>query len=316
MFKVLLKKIYKLLPLSIQNIIRDSFFYLKGCLNGAVSLNSISWQNNHKKVAVLGNGPSLKVDRNRIKNIVESYDFICVNNFCDDILYTTLKPKMYVFLDAYFFSENAHPDWIKRRTKTFEKIEEATSWPMKIFLPHSADESILKSFIKNKNIEIIRVRNQSLFRNKYSSLVGKLYNSGIYGPPQINVLIYGVYLAVTAKYSEIYVFGADLSFHNDVFVDQKTNDLFITFKHFNEEDKVEILTKNPDKLIKWKMSELLRISADTFCAHEVINEYAKTKNIKIYNASNQSLIDAYERVDFSIHEIEVELNSVINTSAF
>ena len=304
MFKVLLKKTYKRLPLSIKNIIRDSFFYIKGSSNGAVSLNSVIWQNNNKKVAVLGNGPSLKIDRNRIKNIVESHDFICVNNFCDDILYATLKPKMYVFLDAYFFSQNAHPDWVERRTKTFKKIEETTSWPMKIFLPHYADESILKFIIKNKNIEIVRIKCQSLFRDKYSSLVGKLYDSGIYGPPQINVLIYGIYLAVIAKYSEIYVFGADLSFHNDVFVDQKTNDLFITFKHFNEDDKVEILTKNPDKIIKWRMSELLRISADTFSAHEIINEYAQTKNIKIYNASNQSLIDAYERVDFSVYEIK------------
>lgn len=299
MFKILLKKFFKCLPLSLKSIIRDSFFYIKGGSNGAVSLNSALWEKQHKKVAVLGNGPSLKTDRERIKNVVESYDFICVNNFCDDALYTTLKPKSYVFLDAYFFSENAHPDWIERRNKTFEQIEKTTSWPMKIFLPHNADEYILRFYIKNKNIEIIKMRTQSLFRDKYSPLVGKLYDSGLYGPPQINVLIYGVYLAIKAKYSEIYVFGADLSFHNDVFVDQKNNDLFITFKHFNEEDKVEVLTKNPDKLIKWKMSELLQMSANTFYAHEVINEYAKTKNIKIYNASNQSLIDAYERVDFS-----------------
>ena len=299
MLNVLLKKIYKLLPLRIQNIIRDSFFYLKGSLNGAVSLNSISWQNNHKKVAVLGNGPSLKVDRNRIKSIVESYDIICVNNFCDDILYTTLKPKIYVFLDAYFFSENAHPDWIKRRTKTFRKIEETTSWPMKIFLPYNADDKILKYYIKNNNIEIIKMKTLSLYKNEYDSITGKLFDSGLYGPPQINVLIYAIYLAVIAKYSEIYIFGADLSFHNDVFVDQETNDLFITFRHFNESDKKELLTKNPDKINKWKMSELLRLSADTFSAHEIINEYAKTKNIKIFNASSQSLIDSYDRVDFS-----------------
>jgi hypothetical protein len=308
MFKVFLKKVHSRLPSSIKNIISDSFSYIKGGRDGAVSLNSVLWLKNHKKVAVLGNGPSLKKDRDIIKNNVESFDFICVNNFCDDALYTTLKPKMYLFLDAYFFSENAHPDWVERRKKTFEQIEKTTSWPMTIFLPHSADESILKFYIKNKNIEIIRMRTQSLFRDKYSYLVGKLYDSGVYGPPQINVLIYGIYLAIIAKYSEVYVFGADLSFHHDVFVDQKTNDLFVTFKHFNEEDKVEVLTKNPDKLIKWKMSEFLHITAETFCAHEVMNEYAKAKNIKIYNASSQSLIDAYERVDFSCPETKIVSN--------
>ena len=306
MFKVLLKKIYELLPSSLQTVVLHFFLYIKSSSNGTVSLNSVLWEKKHKKVAVLGNGPSLKIDRDRINNNFESYDFICVNNFCDDALYTTLKPKMYLFLDAYFFSKNAHPDWVERREKTFKQIEKTTSWPMKIFLPHSADESILKFHIKNKNIEIIKMRTQSLFRDKYSYLVGKLYDSGVYGPPQINVLIYGIYLAIVAKYSEVYVFGADLSFHHDVFVDQNTNDLFVTYKHFNEEDKVEILTKNPENLIKWKMSEFLHITADTFCAHEVMNEYAKTKNIKIYNASSQSLIDAYERIDFSSPEVRIK----------
>jgi hypothetical protein len=125
--------------------------------------------------------------------------------------------------------------------------------------------------------------------------LGKIFDSGLYGPPQINVLIYGIYLSIFANYKNIYVYGADLSFHKDVSVDQSTNELHITFKHFNEKDNVEVLRKNPDKVEKWRMGELLELSADTFFAHEILADYAKSKGISIYNKSSQSLIDAYPR---------------------
>ncbi|MDN3649309.1 hypothetical protein QWZ13_10325 [Reinekea marina] len=295
MSKALLKKIYIKFPFGFKVYVKDLIVFCIASLRGAKNIKRILFVKDHPEVCVLGNGPSLKKDMLTISKRIGTHDFICVNNFCDDDLYIVLKPKVYVLLDAYFFSENSHEDWIVRREKTFTIINDRTDWAMNIVVPHNANVSIIKEVIKNENVNIIKVNTQNYFGNTLTGLAKRLFDIGFYGPPQINVLIYAIYLPIIAKYKAIYVYGADLSFHNDVEVDQESNELFITFKHFNEENKVEKLTKNPEKIHKWRMGELLELSANTFYAHEVIRDYAKTKDIAIYNGSDYSLIDAYPR---------------------
>lgn len=164
--------------------------------NGAISLKKVNFVKNKDKVIVLGNGPSLKNDLEKIAKKIETHDFICVNNFCSSPYYKIFKPSMYVFLDGYFFSEEAHPDWIKQREETFKTINEETTWSMKIILPANANENILKKFIKNKKIEIIRVNCFSLFVEKYNSFIRILFNTGFFGPASNNVLIYAIYYSI------------------------------------------------------------------------------------------------------------------------
>ena len=294
MLKKIVKKIYSLFPFAIKFFLKDIYFYCQSSLNNGISIQKIKFIKNFNQVTVLGNGPSLNQDRNNIITLIGKTDFFCVNNFCDDELYIKVKPKTYFFLDAYFFSHNAHSDWVARREKTFKVLNELTTWPMQIIVPSSANLTILKG-ITNDNISIIKISTQSLFKTKYTKVTGWLFDSGFYGPPQINVLIYAIFAGIIAKYKNIVVFGADLSFHNDVLVDQHSNELYIKYKHFNEQDSFEKLLKNPDKVTPWRMSELLELSADTFYAHEIINSYALSKGIKINNKSSFSLIDAYDR---------------------
>ena len=256
--------------------------------NGAVNLKNINFIKNHENVIVLGNGPSLKNDLEDIAKKVDTHDFVCVNNFCSSPYYTTFKPSLYVFLDGYFFSEKAHEMWIVQREKTFKIINEQTSWGMKIILPAGADETILREYIQNENIEIIKM-------NVFSENRIKLYDSGYYGPSQCNVLIYAVYLAIWSKYKSIEIYGADMSFHKDVEVDQNDNSLIHIFRHFNKEDEVHKCMKNPQRVEPFTMTELMQTTTDTFQAHEFLEQYAKTKDINILNCSSYSLIDAYKR---------------------
>lgn len=83
--------------------------------------------------------------------------------------------------------------------------------------------------------------------------------------------------------------------HENVKVDQSTNELYMTFKHFNNCEKREKFLKNPDKVEPFKMHEFLLLTAETFFAHQVLNEYAKSKSVEISNCSSYSLIDAYKR---------------------
>lgn len=273
----------------IKNILRFVFY------KGSVGLRSVEFYKKNPDVIVLGNGPCLKDDMIDIEKKISQFDFVCVNNFCSSPYYTKFKPGMYVFLDAYFFSQDAHNDWVVQREKTFSIINEETSWPMKIFLPYGADELILKAIINNPNIEIIKLNVLGLDSKICNSYTNFLFNTGYYGPPQINVLIYAVYLAIWAKYKSISIFGADMSFHKDIDVDQSDNELFMRYRHFNGDDYVEKLRKNPQKQGMWSMGEIMKLTSDTFYAHNVLNQYSKMKGVKIYNASSYSLIDSYAR---------------------
>lgn len=303
LLKAVLKSIIKLLynacPSPLNIYVRDILFYIYARQNGAVNINNIDYIKRNEAVVVLGNGPSINEDRHEIESLAGVKDFVCVNNFCDDELYSVLKPVMYVFLDAYFFSDNAHETWIIRREKTFKILNEVTDWEMNIVVPASANIEIIKRKISNDKINIVKFSAQSLFSTKLTAFKSWLFDKGIYGPPQINVLIYGIYLSVLTGYKDVVFFGADLSFHNDVRVDQNNNNLYIEYKHFNEKNTIELLMKNPSKVERWKMSELMKLTADTFYAHEVINEYAIGKGVSIRNASSYSLIDAYPRFNMS-----------------
>lgn len=295
MLKKIVRKAYNIFPFSIKCLFYDAFLYVNATKNGAVNINKIDFNKRNESVVVLGNGPSLNADRQEILSWVGKKDFVCVNNFCDDVLYTTIKPNVYIFLDAYFFSDEAHQSWVARREKTFEILNNSTEWEMTIVVPSSAKLNIITKKINNKKIKIFKFNTQPLFSSKLSCFQKWLFDTGLYGPPQINVLIYAIYLSVIAGYESIKFYGADLSFHNDVEVDQINNQLYIEFKHFNESNTVERLLKNPAKTEPWRMAELMKLTSDTFYAHEILNTYALKKGVHIENASNYSLIDAYPR---------------------
>lgn len=258
------------------------------------TLKQIKFNKLKNKAIVLGNGPSLKNDLDAIVEKKYDYDFFCVNNFCSSPYYEILKPTMYLFLDGYFFNHDAHEDWITQREETFKKINKSTTWPMQIFLPNHADETILQAIITNENIQIIKFR-VIQFVDKNSKMNNLMYSTGFFGPYQCNVLIYAIYLAAWARYDIVDIYGADSSFHNDVQVDQLNNKLYMTFRHFNSNDTIEFLRRGYKKQDNETMFYMLDGQAKVFKAHELIEQFSKTLNVKIYNKSSSSLIDAYSR---------------------
>lgn len=286
------KFIYIITPAFIWSFLSFSKFLFMS--RGAKGLNSLVFNKNKNNVIVLGNGPSLSNDLEIINNKRKDYDFVCVNNFCSSTYYKKFKPNIYLFLDPYFFSDDSHVDWIKQREKTFNIINDSTDWPMQILIPHNANIEILKKIITNENINIVKFK---VFQYHFDSyrLNKFFYKTGIIGPDMSNVLVYAVYISMWAKYSIIEIFGADMSFHNDVCVNQKNNNLEIKFRHFNGTGHKERLMQNPQKLKPVTMHSLLNESARTFRSHGLLNKLAISNDIEIKNLSSNSLIDAYRR---------------------
>ncbi|WP_141676857.1 MULTISPECIES: hypothetical protein [unclassified Aliivibrio] len=265
-------------------------------INRSIPLSFLKFGKQKNKIIALGNGPSLSSDMEAIlsKVTTNEFDVVCVNNFACSEYFVMLKPSKYVLIDEYYFSPNAHVSWKEQRTTTFKHINEFTTWDMTIFVPAVADLDAIKSIIKNPLVKIIKLRvaGIDLGANAFNKLV---YNTGFFGPYQVNVLIYAIYISIWAKYSEIEIYGADMSFHKNVDVDQSSNELIIKFTHFNDQSHIEKFNKNPEKIEPFTMVEFLELTYKTFRAHEILESYSISKKCKIKNMSNYSLIDSYSR---------------------
>jgi|TARA_B100001059_G_scaffold130161_1_gene130160 hypothetical protein len=289
---MILKKISQFIPhffLPYFRLIKNIFIDLK-----SKNLYQIKFNKSNENLIVLGNGPSLDKDLEKIKILTKSSDFFCVNNFACSDLYQKFKPNKYLFLDDYFFSNEAHDDWVLKRNETFKNINNKTNWKIQIFIPSHANIKIFRNQINNPYIQFIKF-NTTGITNKSLKINFMYFNTGLFGPYQGNVLIYAIYFGIWSKYKNIKIFGADLSLQENISVDQKTNHLFMNFKHFGNKNIREKFLKNPEKIHPFKMHEFLNLSAETFHAHYVLSKYAKSKKINITNNSNYSLIDSYSR---------------------
>ncbi len=271
--------------------------------NDAKNLKSIKFNKCKNEIAVLGNGPCLIED---IKYIDSSIcDIICVNNFACSNFFSDVKPSKYVLIDEYFFSDNAHRDWILQREKTFKAINDSTCWEMQIFIPSNANKKVIQKVIKNPLIDIVNIRVGALDFGK-DALNNFFYDTGFIGPHQVNVLVYAIYISIWSKYKDIKVYGANMSFHNDVKVNQDDNTLYMEFKHFNDTPHIENLMKNPGKVDPFTITELMDITTKTFRSHDILAAYANKKGCYIINKSSYSLIDAYPRNKTNLGVCSVE----------
>lgn len=249
------------------------------------------------KLIIIGNGPSLNESVVRYKDVITKYDRICVNYFGSSDLYVDLKPNIYVFADPAFFQI---PSNQKESIETlFDNIVYKTDWPLQIIVPYSVkDAPILNKFITNANIKIDFYYNGSQKTYKMSKF--EIWDRNLIGPPAQNVLNVCVYLALFWNYHETFIIGADTSSLEDLRIDQKTNELYTVDKHFYKrediyKDKSLFNEHNCRKLDGWKIHEYIYAIGRMLEGYYILAEYAKYKGLKVYNASEYSWINCFER---------------------
>jgi len=116
-------------------------------------------------------------------------------------------------------------------------------------------------------------------------------------PRPHNVMIPSIFIALSLNVKEIALIGIDHSWLKEIYVDEQNNALFFN-QHFYDK---EISAKKFDKYGKTylKLHEILMTLSKAFESYHILEEYSKTKNIKIYNCTKGSYIDAFERKEFS-----------------
>ncbi|MFN3404422.1 MAG: hypothetical protein ACK40G_10040 [Cytophagaceae bacterium] len=244
---------------------------------------------------VIGNGPSFKSVLQSNLELLKSSELFCVNNFPSSDEYELLKPGNCVLLDPGYYPQ----DISKMNpvlSKTIHDIVSKTNWKLNLFIPVLASKAKHLTSLPSKN------RNVTVYFYNYTIIKGfKFFRNFLFsrnlGMPQCqNVLGATIFLAVNSGYKKVYLIGADHTIGKNIFVNEN-NELCMIHEHFYSDGKKTITPAYNPNVSKKRLNiaEFYQLCVKTFTTYYILEEYAKGKNAKIYNLSEGSYIDAFER---------------------
>lgn len=285
-----LEKHYKNFNSFINNCINSFISILKTLLFSKFSLQLP--QATAETCIILGNGPSLSESLRLHTDSLKKHPLICVNSFSITEQYEKLQPVFYVLLDPGFWSGNN-----ELVTQTLESLQRKTVWELHLLVPPISKKSALfqQLISKNKNIKPIYF-NYVVFKG-FSRIAHFFYKKNLAMPQSQNVLVAAIFLGINIGFKNIYIVGADHTWHQQLHVDDK-NVLCIKHVHFYEqEEKIKYTPFYKGVHIQetFRMHEILTTMGKAFYGYMVLNKYAKSRDCNIYNASEVSFIDAFER---------------------
>lgn len=253
---------------------------------------------NGQECVVVGNGPSLKKTLEQKLYFFKGKEVMCVNRFAYSKYFTQVKPAYYLFADPVFWSKKMSIKIKNICSTTIDIMKKKVVWPMVIYLP--LDAKGLCPFEKlaklNQNINIRYYISSYIEGPRLLKYFLYAHN---FGTPLVQtVLVAGIFLSLNMGFKKIYIVGADHSWHQNLKI-EKDNTLFIKDIHFSDikEQKDVPFYKNERGLKKYTftMSEIFAVLSGMFIGHLELEKYSKYLHSKIYNASEVSFIDAYQR---------------------
>jgi hypothetical protein len=116
-------------------------------------------------------------------------------------------------------------------------------------------------------------------------------------PQSQNILAASLYLAITRRFKEVYLFGADHSWHEEIRMSD-TNELLMKQEHFYDKpgDIAHIPVYDVVKKETSRMSAQFASLSKAFYSYEVLRDYAASLNVQVLNASAKSYVDAFKRI--------------------
>lgn len=243
-----------------------------------------------KRMVVIGNGPSLQKTMELYERQLHDADCAMVNFSACTALFEKIKPAYYVM---------TAPDWPQNKDvrKCIEAIITKTTWPMTIVLSRELKSwRAIEEFKKNTNITVL-CDGGTWYPMPDKDLFPALDENRVC-PPSYTVLTYCIYISIYWGYEETYLVGADTSFLKDMYVGQKDNVLYTIDSHYY--NNADVNTRELESEFKGipfgctmeqKLYELYMV----FYEYNMLNRYAHWKGVKVYNASEFSMIDSFER---------------------
>ena len=245
-------------------------------------------------IAVLANGPSLKDTIIRIEKDDEfkNVDYIVLNYFAHENIFTKIKPKYYCFADPMFFIKTHREAEAK---ELFRILKDKVNWSMHIFVPNNLKNHFIKfSGLKDSQyIKIIGVNN--IQYKGFKSLKNYFFKKGLAIPEISTVAILAIYASLNKGYEKLNLYGVDHSFFDGLCVNEN-NQVCNVEKHFydNKKSILKPIIRNDNNEI-WKISQYLQSITNMFSSHDILALYADYLGVEIVNCTHNSMIDSYKR---------------------
>lgn len=241
-----------------------------------------------KSIIILGNGPSLNETIENHSDFIAQNDCMAVNFAANTSMFQSIKPLFYILADPHFFIENSID---KNVDMLWQNLSDA-DWKMQLLIPVKY----------RRNHRIIKLKNSPNLELKFYNLTpvegfvwlrNLVYSIGLGMPRPRNIMIPAIMNVIRLGYKTINLAGADHSWTKSLWVDDKNHVISIQ-PHFykdNDDEKKRVATE----YLKYPLYKILESLHIAFRAYFLIADYAKCKNIKIFNVTPDSFIDAFPR---------------------
>lgn len=273
-------------------LIKFYYFFLR-----KIEVSSLSIRRNHKRCFIIGNGPSLN-DLN-LKKIKNADIFVC-NYFCFSKASKQIEPTYYTLTDGAFFDPS---ESYNHESKNIKQIIKKNKFILsKILKNNSKKTKFLIPIRFKKNLKSLNVIPHSRINyfNELPYPIEEVLPAEIdnkFGVPfSLNVLISNLNLAISLRYKEIYLIGADQDHYlSEKYTFNLRSRKFPLQKYFvkHKKNKFQLIDANKNILGFWSMYR-------TFKAFQNISIYAKKKNITIINCSTRGILDTFEYKKFDM----------------
>jgi hypothetical protein len=225
---------------------------------------------------------------------------MAVNQFGDTDYFSVLKPKFYLLNAVTYFQEETalSPLYQNLRKELYKSLSEKITWDMYLIVPFRAKKSSNFKDLLNSNPHIHAVYFNQTPGEGFTCFTNFVFNRAWAMPRPHNVLIPGIMHAIHLNYKTIAIVGADHSWLGEISVNDN-NEALVHQKHYYDEQ-----TSRPEKVQDYitrprKLHEILHKFYLSFKGYWDIFKFSKKRNVNIYNCSEVSMIDAFERKSLS-----------------
>lgn len=275
--------------------------FASNCINSCISILKVIILSSYNvklpkaqqdSCIILGNGPSLNTSLLKHPDFFKKHALICVNGFALSKDYVELKPAYYVLLDPILWQDSN--EQIKSMV---DAIIQSTTWELNLLVPQKAKGSAALKRVEKLNPKIhVHYFNYTVFKG-FTGLSHALFSGNLAMPQSQNVLVASLFLSINMQFKTVFIVGADHTWHENLHVNE-SNQLCIKDVHFYDNESTvnyRLFYKDVHHKELFSMQEILYTFSKAFYGYEVIRKYAAYRHTTIYNSSEVSFIDAFER---------------------
>ena len=249
--------------------------------------------NPSRRLAVLGNGPSLRDELPRLiaRREWERTDMMAVNFFALGDELTVVRPQYYVLSDPQFFRRAGHSERVEN---LYRALGERVNWPMTLYVQYYNPEQFDYRAAVGDNPKIRIVPFHTLVFRGLRSVEFWCYRHGLGSGNFGTVVQNGEFIGLLLGYRQIDLYGVDHTLLDGLTVDDR-NRLCRTQSHYYDSAPAApepIFVNATDPPRPYTMHTYLAETAELFRGHEVLRDYARSIGARIINRPRGAFIPA------------------------